>query len=92
MQRLQEREIERYGPEIHDSGHPMYKVHRDFLEWAKAYDTGGTEIRSKQLHEEWLSKIEIPVLRIEGNFSVEENAMAVLQKIFPDHTLESPEI
>jgi adenylate kinase family enzyme len=92
MQRLKEREIERYGPGINDSGHPMHKIHRDFLAWAKAYDTGGTEIRSKQLHEEWLSKIEVPVLRIEGNPSVEESVMVVLQKIFPDQTLESAEI
>jgi hypothetical protein len=92
MQRLREREIQRYGPGINDTGHPMHKIHRDFLAWAKAYDTGGTEMRSKKLHEAWLSKIEVPVLRIEGNPSVEESAAAVLQKIFPGSAHTSAEI
>jgi adenylate kinase family enzyme len=92
MQRLKEREIDRYGPGIYEPGHPMHKIHKDFLEWAKAYDTGGTEIRSKKLHEEWLSKIGAPLLRIEGNPSLVESTAAVFQKVIPSLALESPKI
>ena len=83
MQRLQEREIDRYGSEIEDPDDPRYEAHKDFLEWAAGYDTGGLDMRSKATHERWLSQLETPALRIEGTQSVEENTKAIMQKIMP---------
>ena len=31
----------------------MYQHHIDFVEWAKLYDNGGTNMRSKTKHDEW---------------------------------------
>ncbi len=83
MQRLQAREIDRYGSEIEDPDDPRYEAHKDFLEWAAGYDTGGLDMRSKATHERWLSQLETPALRIEGTQSVEENTKAIMQKIMP---------
>ena len=78
MHRLQERETDRYGPEIENPGDPRYKTHVSFLEWARAYDTGGLEMRSKATHEKWISTLPCPVLRLENSRTVQENLKTVL--------------
>ena len=42
------------------------------MEWAELYDHAGMEVRSKALHEEWLTTLTCPVLRIEGDYTVQE--------------------
>ncbi|MNH44609.1 hypothetical protein D3C79_1068180 [compost metagenome] len=49
-----------------------------FLEWASLYDTAGPEVRSRKLHEAWMLELQCPVLRLEGDLSVEERVEAVL--------------
>jgi len=66
LSRLRERERERYGDEAIALGGPLYDETNRFLAWAAAYDDGGLEIRSRQLHEEWLRRIPCPVLRLMG--------------------------
>ena len=78
MHRLREREVERFGPEIGDSSHPMHRTHKEFLEWASGYDTGGIDMRSKARHEEWMADLPCPVVRIEGDRTVQERMKAVL--------------
>jgi len=51
---------------------------RAFLDWAGKYDDGGPEARSRLRHERWLSARACPVLRIDGELSVEERAARVL--------------
>ena len=46
--------------------------HKPFLEWAALYDNAGVEVRSKVLHEKWMAELSCPILRIEGDYSVEE--------------------
>ncbi|MYL47818.1 hypothetical protein GLV94_19460 [Virgibacillus halodenitrificans] len=77
LQRLQEREFQRYGNEILAGGskHDQSEV---FLEWASLYDNAGMEVRSKTLHEHWMTDLSCPILRIEGNYSVEEQVNIVL--------------
>ena len=58
IERLAQREKERYGSRIEPDG-DMYKHYIEFVEWAKSYDNGGLDIRSKAMHDE-LEKI-IPV-------------------------------
>lgn len=51
IERLVKREQERYGSRI-ELGGDMYQRHIDFIEWAKSYDNGGMDIRSKAMHDE----------------------------------------
>ncbi|MCK5116666.1 MAG: hypothetical protein KAR44_08705 [Candidatus Aegiribacteria sp.] len=80
MQRLQQREINRYGPEIKNPSDPRYETHKGFLEWAAAYDTGGLDMRSKATHEEWLATLSCPVVRIEHDRTIQENLKTVLNE------------
>ncbi|MDR9857558.1 AAA family ATPase [Paenibacillus sp. VCA1] len=78
LQRLKEREYVRYGKEILPNGN-LYEQSKAFLEWASLYDTGGLNVRSYALHEHWMSDLECPILRIEGNHTVKERIEIVLE-------------
>ena len=84
MQRLEKREIERYGPEIENPSDPRYPQHKEFLDWAASYDTGGLDMRSKSRHEQWIATLPCPVIRIERGRTVPENLKAVMNRIQPD--------
>ncbi len=51
LERLQKREIERYGEEVLPGGE-KYEQSQTFLKWATLYDHAGLEVRSKALHEQ----------------------------------------
>lgn len=78
LQRLEEREQERYGDEILPGG-PRHREYTDFMNWAAQYETGGVNVRSRVGHEEWLMLLTCPIVRIEGDTSVEERVDTVLQ-------------
>jgi len=78
LERLRAREYERYGEEVLPGG-SMYEAGQTFLEWAALYDHAGVEVRSKVLHEEWMQALGCPVLRLEGDLSVEERVEEVLK-------------
>ena len=69
--RLNEREKERYGDNILPEG-SRYSEYTALIQWAEKYDTAGLEIRSKLGHEEWIKNLGCPVLRFDGDISVEE--------------------
>ena len=71
MERLRQRELERYGERIMPGG-DMYEQSQEFLNWAASYDDGDVNIRSRRLHEQWLSKLPCPIVCIEGEHSIEE--------------------
>ena len=77
LDRLRVREAARYGDEIKPGG-SKYEAAQAFLNWAALYDTAGVEVRSKVLHEQWMSQLECPVLRIEGDFTVSERVNTVM--------------
>ncbi|WP_042202616.1 AAA family ATPase [Paenibacillus camerounensis] len=77
LERLRAREYERYGTESLPGG-SRYEDVQAFLEWASLYDTAGPEVRSRKLHEAWMLELDCPVLRLEGDFPVEERVEAVL--------------
>ena len=56
----------------------MYETHRAFMEWAKSYDTGGPEIRSRRKHDQWQTLLTCPVL-LDGDDTVDANYRKVLQ-------------
>ncbi|MEO3944053.1 AAA family ATPase [Gorillibacterium sp. CAU 1737] len=82
MTRLREREAGRYGQEVEPNG-KRYSAYLKFLEWASHYDGAGVEMRSRALHEEWLMGLPCPVLRLEGDLSMEEKLATIGR--FLDH-------
>lgn len=80
LARLQQREFERYGNEVLAGGE-KYDQSKAFLEWASLYDHAGMEVRSKALHEHWMAELACPILRIEGDYSVEERVGIVLDHL-----------
>lgn len=78
LDRLRAREYERYGDHILPGG-SKYEAYQTFMEWAALYDVAGVEVRSKVLHEEWMSALECPILRIEEDLSVGERVEIVLR-------------
>jgi adenylate kinase family enzyme len=81
VQRLRSREIERYGRQIENPSDPRYGGHKQFLEWAVAYDSGGLDMRSRVHHEQWMKTLPCTLLRIEGDHSSEESLTLVLTHI-----------
>ncbi|QNK90462.1 AAA family ATPase [Sporosarcina sp. FSL K6-1540] len=77
LERLQQREFQRYGNEILDGG-SKYDESKAFLKWASLYDEAGMEVRSKMLHVHWMSDLVCPILRIEGDDTVKERVNIVL--------------
>lgn len=67
LQRLRDREILRQG-----------KVNPEFIKWASLYDDGDITVRSRRLMEKWMSERSLPILRLEGDMSVEARVDAVL--------------
>jgi adenylate kinase family enzyme len=70
--RLIARERGRYGSRI-DEGGDMYRQHTEFVKWARSYDTGGIDMRSRAKHDEWQKLLSCRLLRIDGADTVEEN-------------------
>ncbi|GIP41233.1 hypothetical protein J31TS4_45130 [Paenibacillus sp. J31TS4] len=77
LMRLEERERERYGRDVLPGG-TRHGHMEAFLSWAARYETGGPEVRSRALHEAWLAGLTCPVVRIEGDTTVEQRVEAVL--------------
>lgn len=70
ISRLKDRELKKYGNRILAGG-DMELHHKDFLNWALQYDDGQMAGRSLKRHEEWITTLPCPVLRIEGDYPVE---------------------
>ncbi|QTP58310.1 adenylate kinase [Billgrantia antri] len=79
MERLRERERQRYGSRVLPTG-DMYEQHLEFLEWAASYDTASPPIRSVALHEEWIEQLPCSTLRLNSAQPPEELADAVLEQ------------
>jgi hypothetical protein len=71
LARLRARELIRHGHEAIAAGGRLHKAHVEFLDWAERYDDGGLNMRSRALHECWIQKLPLPVLRLDGNKPVD---------------------
>lgn len=71
LARLRARERIRYGHEAIAPGGRLHKAHVEFLDWAQRYDNGELDMRSRALHEWWIQKLPLPVLRLDGNRQVD---------------------
>jgi len=65
--RLRQRELEKLG-----------FVDEAFIQWAFEYDTGPSEGRSLAKHQRWLSERTSPILRLEGDLTVDERCKCIL--------------
>lgn len=80
MQRLKLREIERYGDKIVTDPNQA-EVHQRFMDWAYEYDDNTIQGRNLKAHLDWLANLTCPLLKIEGDTSVDERLRIVLTKI-----------
>jgi adenylate kinase family enzyme len=80
MARLRHREHARFGERLLPGG-DMYEQSQAFLAWAASYDEGGLDIRSKRLHEQWLSTLPCPIVCFEGEYSIEEQIAVLMAEI-----------
>lgn len=80
IQRIKNREKERFGLRIEKDG-DMYEGHLKFIEWAKQYDEGFLNGRSKPKHEAWIKTLQCPLIRIEGVFNETKCLKNAIQKI-----------
>ena len=80
IERLRQREKARFGSRI-DPGGDMYEQHLAFIEWAKTYDTGGMEHRSKMRHDAWEKTLPCEIVYLNGADTLENSFGAVKEKI-----------
>lgn len=69
MDRLIAREEERYGVDAIAPGGSHYDEHMAFIDWAASYDSAGTDVRSRRMHEDWIERLPCPVVRVSGTDS-----------------------
>ena len=70
LSRLRQRALERFGPEALAPGGNMHAAHVELLAWASRYDEAEPPIRSRRLHEAWLTRLPCAVARVDGTRSV----------------------
>ncbi|WP_343524425.1 adenylate kinase [Pedobacter sp.] len=84
LNRLKNREFERYGSIIYNDPERIKKYH-DFIEWAAQYDIDPIESgftgRSLKVHEDWMKGLNKEVLQIRGNFTVEEKLKKIMDRL-----------
>lgn len=57
----------------------MYQSHIEFIEWAKAYDNGGLDIRSKAMHDELEKSFKCTILYLDGEDNLDDKFEKVLK-------------
>ena len=79
--RLQHREFERYGAQIHDDPERA-KQYQEFIEWARDYDAcTGIANRNIKAHEAWLhTQPKESILELRGDASVDQRLHDILER------------
>lgn len=80
MQRLREREKERYGEELITSEKIRIES-KAFLEWANQYDDGTFQGRSLTIHLNWIKVLQGKILKIQGDTTVAERVARTIAYI-----------
>lgn len=81
MQRLQQRELERYGDLLQTDKHFKNKS-AEFLEWARQYDNENFDGKNITRHQNWIQAISCPTLVIAGDTTTEERLLLVKKYIY----------
>ncbi len=71
LERIQKREELRFGSRVIPGG-DLYQKHLDFLKWVSDYETNPEYIRSRKQHLLWLEDVNVPILKVTENLSIEE--------------------
>lgn len=79
MQRLQQREIERYGDTLQTDSKTK-EISQAFLDWAKQYDDPNFTGRSIKIHRDWLASLSCEIVELNSEVSVENNVSKILDK------------
>jgi adenylate kinase family enzyme len=82
LERLRQRECERYGERMMPGG-DMYERSQAFLHWAATYDDGDLNMRSRRLHQQWLSTLPCPIVCIEGEHTIDEQIATLVAALQP---------
>jgi len=81
IKRLKKREFERYGNVIYTEPERI-KQFKNFITWASDYDDSkGIASRNLKAHENWLTTIESPILKISGDLTTNQRIELILEKI-----------
>lgn len=80
IERLRKRELERYGDVIYKDAE-RNRLFKEFINWACGYDDNSTKGRTLFTHQQWLKTLHCPVLKLEGDLSVEERSELVLLRL-----------
>ena len=70
MARISRRERDRHGVRI-DPGGDMHTQHMEFLTWAESYDTASAPVRSLDLHQRWMKRLNCPIVRLDSDRGVD---------------------
>lgn len=76
IERLRNREKEAFGIRIEKNG-DMYQNHLEFINWARAYDTGGLDMRSRTKHDAWQEKLQCKQVLLNGAENLNKNYLQV---------------
>lgn len=82
IRRIRTREELRFGSQAIGHGGEREEIFNKFIDWASSYDQGTQSGRSLERHNQWLSEMCCPVLRIEGIQSNEERTSEILNFIY----------
>ncbi len=80
LERLRRREAARFGDRILPGG-DMQAIHESFLDWAACYDDPAFDGRSRRGHEDWLSRLPMPVMAVDGTEAVDALVARVLSAL-----------
>jgi adenylate kinase family enzyme len=80
INRLIKRESERYGKDI-DKGGIMHQNYVEFIDWASKYDTGDITMRSRVLHDNWISNLTCKIIKLEGDIDFENKMKTVINAV-----------
>ena len=80
IERLKIREKQKFGDRIMPGG-DMYANHVEFIVWARKYDTGSVNMRSKAKHDEWQKLLMCKQIVLNGADDLEENFKKVQEKM-----------
>lgn len=80
IKRIKQRERDKFGERIAQGG-DMHQQHLEFIEWARKYDTGSVNMRSKAKHDEWQKLLQCKQIILNGADDLDKNLGEVRAEI-----------
>ena len=84
IKRIIKREKERFGNRIEENN-DMHQGHLEFINWARKYESGDMNMRSKNSEEKWIEECNCQKLRIDKEMNIEEMLNLVEKEIRKMH-------